>query len=172
MTDRKTKRVIVKQARKLANKTFGKVASGPGACLYLSWAVCTVAREHGIRLLMLAGSAYWPHVTPETDDGVESNRFGYEFDLETAAPYLAANLMPELHVWAGDPLTGEIVDLSTGAWPNQCRELLGVGWKAPNPPAFFWAPPSSLPNLAEYRATKEAGAVALELLLRLAGEAS
>ena len=169
MANRKTKRMIVKKARKLVKAHFPSVAGSTGACLYLSWAVCSVAREHKINLLMMAGSAYWPRVTSETDDGVEANRFGYEWDPIEAAPHLAADIMPELHVWAGDPLTGEIIDLSTGDWPKQCLDVLGVPWKAPSPPAFFWAPASSLPALAEYRATKEAGETALRLISRAIG---
>lgn len=164
MPNRKTKKIIVAKARKLVTKKFPTIKGSTGACLYLAAGVISIAQEHGIKLLLQAGSCYWPRVTDKTDDGIESNVFGYEYDAIAAAPFVAANLMPEMHVWAGDPSTGEIVDLAAGFFPAQCRKLLGVGWKAPKPPAFFWDVPSKLPKLASYAPDRDASLTAAEFL--------
>ena len=81
------------------------------------WAFFTVKymRAHGLDKAQLqAGSAYWPILTKETDDGVSPTRFGYEFDYDTAVRHLiAGHGSPELHVWvaiAQQPV--EIVDLT------------------------------------------------------------
>ncbi len=169
MPNRKTKKIIVAKARKLVAKKFPTVKGSTGACLYLTAGVISVAQEHGIKLLLQAGSCYWPRVTAKTDDGVEPNVFGYQYNVIAAAPYVVANLMPEMHVWAGDLQTGEIVDLASGFFPAQCRKLLGVGWKAPTPPAFFWDIPSKLPKLANYTPDRNASLTAA-LFIRLSTE--
>lgn len=166
MTNRKTKKIIVAKARKLVAEKFPTIKGSTGACLYLTAGVIAVAQGYGIKLLLQAGSCYWPRVTPKTDDGIESNVFGYEYDAIAAAPFVAADLMPEMHVWAGDPLTNEIVDLTSGSFPAQCRKLLGVGWKAPRPPAYFWDTFENLPKLARYAPDRDASLTAAEFLRR------
>lgn len=166
MVNRQTKRAIVATARKLVKVHFPTApVDGGGACLYLAWASCEAARQHGHKLLMLAGSAFWPRLTPETDDG-GPQVFGFQWeDGRLVDPFV----MPEIHVWAGDPFAGEIVDLTVGSWPRRCRELIGHDWRAPKPPPFFWGRPSELPLWASYNSTKEAGQVALAMLRRALG---
>lgn len=163
---RSTKLAIVRAARRIVADHWPEVpADGGGACLYLAWAACEAARQADQKLLMLAGSAFWPRLTPKTDDG-GPQVFGFQWeDGQEVDPLV----VPEIHIWAGDPLTGEIVDLTAGSFPRRCRELIGQDWRAPAPPSFFWGLPSELPLWASYTATREAGQVALEMLLRALG---
>lgn len=166
------KRQIVKEARQLVHRVFpGVPTDGAGACLYLTWGAITVARFHGLKLLLQAGTAYWPRVTDATDDGTEPNVFGYEWEPNSpqTIAMLAADQLPEIHVWAADPVAVEIVDLSTGAWPAQCRTILGAGWKAPKPPPFYWGDPRKVPGVGYYKAERSASLVAAELLRRSLG---
>lgn len=170
--NRQQKRQIVAEARKLARRTFPCVPDDEaGACLYLAWAVCTVAKAHGLRLLLQAGTACWVRVTDATDNGIEANVFGYEWhaDSPQTIALLAANKMPEIHVWAADPVAAEIIDLTTGRWPAQCRKLLGVDWKAPKPPPFYWGSPRDVPGVGFYKAERSACEVAVDLLGRSLG---
>ena len=157
MTARHLRKRIVREARQLVTRHFD-VEGQTNTCLYLAAAACMVAQKHGLRLILQAGSARWPRVTDQTDDGVEPNVFEYvwESDHPASRAARAAGLMPEMHVWAADPAANEVVDLTTGFWPAQCREILGVDWKAPNPPPYFWGPVDRLPTLACYEPNLEA----------------
>jgi hypothetical protein len=169
MTARGLKKRIVKEARRLARRTFPEMRGKTGACLVLSWAVVEAARRHGVRLVLQAGSAYWPRVTDKTDDGDEPNVFEYRFEEHapaTVARVLAGEL-PEMHVWAADPETGELVDLTYGDQPAQCLELAGLTWKAPKPSPYFWGTPDRLPKLTSYEANVAAIQVTLAFLLRV-----
>lgn len=169
--NRQTKRHLVGEARRLVRKKFPHVPAD-AACLYLHWALCSLAQGAGLRFLLQAGTAYWPRVTPETDDGVSSNVFGYEWEgIEAPRVQLAiaADVLPEMHVWAGDPATGEIIDLTTGAWPRQCAKLHGQPWLAPKPPDFWWGSPAELPELARYQAHRDACELVIRLITRVMG---
>ena len=165
--DRGLRKTIVKKARKLVIKVTGQKQTH-NLCLPLAWSVCTVARKLNVRLQMFAGTTYWPRVTPETDDGVESNVFGYKWEpnSEITLNRIERRLLPEMHVWAGDPFDGLIIDLTTGFWPTQCHDVTGMDWKALDPPDYFWGYPSELPKLASYESNLEAGQVALSILLQ------
>lgn len=170
--NRQQKCQCVAEARKLVRRTWPSLNTyGAGACLYLAWGIISVAQSRGVKLLLQAGTAYWARVTDATDDGVEPNVFGYEWhaDSPETIALLAANKMPEIHVWAADPVAVEIVDLTTGTWPEQCREILGVGWKAPKPPPFYWDDPRNVPGAGAYKAERSACEVAVELMKRSLG---
>lgn len=159
---------IVREAYVTAARTFPEVEDFSVHCLVLAGAVIATASKHGLRLVLQAGSAYWPRVTDETDDGVEANRFGYEWTPNEHASRLrrAMGLMPEIHVWAADPRPGvlEIVDLTAGAFPEQCAQLTGETWKAPRPPKWFWGTAKDLPPLASYVPTLDATQFAARML--------
>ena len=164
---------MVAAARQLAHETFGEPTKGMGSCLALTWSICTIARRQGLRLIMQAGSAHWPRVTNETDDGTEPNLFGYEWDLQTALrvmPSLPPNWLPEIHIWAADPVAVEIVDLSTGAFPTLCKSMTGLPWKAPQPPAYFWGNPLDVPTPGYYHPQRSACEMAVRLLRRALGD--
>jgi hypothetical protein len=163
--DARTKRRIVALGREQAEIMFGK---GEFAlCAPVAMCTSMVAHRFGIVLALQAGSAYWPRVTPETDDGVEANRFGYEWEPHSPVTLerLRQGAFPELHVWLYSPATGEIVDPTSGAFPEQCQKLTQQAWKAPAPPDFFWDKPETLPDLASYRADKTATLLVMRMLM-------
>lgn len=166
----KTKKLIVKEARKFVAQKFPETKSSRQICLYLTVGVIAAAARRGFRLVPQAGTCYWPRVTKETDDGVESNVFGYKWSPEEMASRLnmAMGGIPEMHVWAGDPEDQEIVDLSTKFFPTQCKTLIGVDWKAPHPPDFYWGPASELPDFCYYEPSKAATLKAVDLFTEIA----
>ena len=132
-----------------------------GACLLYALAALGVGKVLGVRLVLQAGTATWPFVAPELDDGVSANSFGYEWDPEhlRSSHALALGLMPEMHVWAGDPVAQEVVDLSTEHWPAQRAMLMGgdSGWTGPRPPVWLWGkPPARVVYLPNAEATAHA----------------
>jgi hypothetical protein len=161
----KTKKIIVKEARKFVAKKFPETKGNRASCLYLAVGVIAAAAKRGYRLVPQAGTCYWPRVTPETDDGVENNAFGYKWSPHEFRSQisLACGALPEMHVWAGDPVTQEIVDLSTRDFPAQCKKILDIEWKAPAPPDFYWGPAGELPNLCVYEPNEEATILAVDL---------
>jgi hypothetical protein len=166
--NRQERRIIVAEARKLVKRTFPTLPTRAG-CLYHAWAACIVGKQHGHRFLLQAGSAYWPCVAPEFDDGTSHNAFGYEFDRVAAAGATGLGILPEIHVWACDPMAAEVIDLTTGEWPEQAKALTGMVWSAPRPPDYLWARPDEFPKGVTYRATKDAAILAGELLKRTFG---
>ena len=165
----KAKKILVAEARKFKAKMFPDIPAHR-ACLYLSYSIIHVLREHRIAALMLAGTAYWPRLTEATDDGVSPNVFGYQWTEGTPAKDVIGKAMPEIHVWAGIPATAEIIDLTTGYWPRVCWENLGADWRAPKPPPFWWGSVRDLPKLARYKAYKDAGEVAFQMLKDSVGQ--
>lgn len=162
------KKAIVERAYAIAGDRASTDRSR-GTCFYLADAVVRAAREHGHRLIIQAGTAYWPRVTDETDDGEEPNQFGYcwESTFEDGLAYVAKHgTLPEMHVWAADPAAQEIVDLSIGQLPSLCEALAGLPWKAPEPPRWVWQPFGDFPDLTSYVPTMEATALALFILKR------
>lgn len=120
-----------------------------GNCLFQTVAVIIAAREHGLDLVLYAGSAHWPVDATGT--------FGFEWDPEHPVSQLRLiqGALPEMHVWAGDPRAQEIVDISTAHWrayfDRTCAQVEGWVWTAPDPPAFLWCRPEALPPRVDYR---------------------
>lgn len=164
------KEQIMRLARHIAATRFPEIEDFSTHCLIMAGCVITAAKVHSVRLVLQAGSAYWPRTTPETDDGVEPNRFGYEFEWnETSQARLSSGVLPEMHVWAADPVKMEIVDMTAGDFPAQCKRLIGLGWKAPPPPPCFWGEAHELPDIASYIPDRKATYVAAALLTQALG---
>ena len=138
-----------------------------GACLVYAAAILGIAQRQGLRLVLQAGSAFWPRMTPEQDDGVSPTHFGYEWDPPNVARHLAAGHLPEMHAWAGDPVTQDLVDLTTGQFPAQCQRMLGAGWPGVRPPLTWWGPARSLPDGVSYTPNRDATRLAMQLLADL-----
>jgi hypothetical protein len=149
---------LVKLAREVLRKR-APWARGAGNCLMQAWAVCTAANLMGRHLQLFAGSAHWPcQLEPELVT------FGYEWSGEIVVP----GALPEIHVWAGDPRTGEFIDVTMPDWPKQSKKTAGLVWTAPRPPNVLWAMHDALPEHVDYRPTLEAGRYAQGRLLELA----
>ena len=137
-----------------------------GACLQYAHHTADVINEYGIRALIQGGTMCWPRVTPEQDDGVSSTHFSYvwEPDSKTSRFALAFGALPEIHVWVGIPETNEIVDLTTGKFPEACPVLLGEPWLGPRPPDYLWQ--KGCPERVVYEANQEATLYALLMIFK------
>ena len=132
-------------------------------CLHHALAIISVAKAHGVRLVLQAGTAYWQRMEPWQDDGVSPTDFGYEWEWSVMTQHrIAAGMLPELHAWAADPATHELVDITAGYFPAQCRMLIGKDWPGMEPPEWFWGSQLELPAQAIYRPNREATLVAAE----------
>jgi hypothetical protein len=110
-------------------------------CLYLAYYGAFALAERGLRPLLQAGSAGWPRVRPEDDDGKRPTYFSYMWTPGELPSQRAIGLghMPEMHVWLGLPDSGEIVDFSTGLFPAQARAIMEYDWPQELlPPAYYW----------------------------------
>lgn len=163
------KALIVREASLAAERLCLRAGIAvEGACIVYAAAVIRRARQDGISLVLQAGSAFWPRVRPEQDDGVSSTHFGYQWDPPNVLGHLMAGNLPELHAWAGDPRTQEIVDLTAGKFPEQCLKLTGMDWPGDRPPSSFWGRGRDLPGGASYEPNLEATTVAAHFLQELA----
>jgi len=166
------RRRVVERAREIMVAHWPTLEDSPGACLYLTWATVRALAEEGIGSVMLAGSATWPRLRPDQDDGVSMTHFGYVWDLnsdDTRLTLAVGEAFPELHVWAGIPETGEYVDLTAGSFPAQCLALIGMDWPGDLPPEYLWARPDQFPEGVMYAPTRDGGDVALGYLRRALG---
>lgn len=116
------------------------------ACLYWAGYTCTyLTRRYHVRTILQAGTMEWP-CTAE-DDGLSPTHFSYVYEPESnlTKVMLAADLMPEMHVWAAIPSRNEIIDLTTRFLVSQARHRANIAWTAPAPPDFLWARAEELP---------------------------
>ncbi len=136
---------------------------GPIGAYCLQWAVHTVdvLKEYGIQSQIQAGSAYWPRLRPEQDDGLPSTmtHFGYKFGSDE--PWLRVGL-PEIHCWVGI-LPNIIVDVTTSYWP-ELAALRGIDWPGDLPPHFFWGTADECPEGVVYQASFDAIKLAYSIL--------
>lgn len=111
------------------------------ACLYWSMHTVGVLKRHSIRAVIQGGSASWPRMRRDQDDGVSPTHFSYVFEIDNPLTIkrIMSNTMPEMHVWVGIPATSEIIDMTTGFWPQQCLALIGADWPGDKPPSYFWS---------------------------------
>lgn len=160
---------MVAEARALVDAVRPEAARQGGACAYLTAASIVVAATRGIRLVPQAGSLHWRRLAREFDDGVESNHFAYVWTPGDARAAIAAGLLPECHVWAGDPVSQEIVDLSTRDLPVWCLRQGGLSWRAPMPPDALWCPASDVPDGAIYEPDRDATLTVWPVVEKLIG---
>lgn len=139
----------------------------------LGWARETcrhVQAATGQRCIIQAGTAFWPLRPLAEDDDVSPLRYGYQWELKP--PYeghlartALTGQLPEIHIWAALPDTGEILDFTTGHWPDACKQNIGIDWPPRHvPPLFFWGKGEDLFENAEYTADWEACKFVLALL--------
>lgn len=154
-----------------------------GRCLDFAWHGYRVLKAWpgAPRTIIQAGSAQWPRVPPEMDDGVSPTHFAYHWDPQSEPARLAragvhvasgrlggfpALSLPEVHVWLGCPDTGELIDFTTSLWPLACMRTLGLGWPGPLPPEYFWDFGTRRPPGVNYLADRDAISLAVALLRR------
>jgi hypothetical protein len=61
-----------------------------------------------------------------------------------------------MHVWLASPDSGEVIDFTTGLWPEACRETIGEQWLAERPPEYLWTFGSRLPAGVRYMPDRDA----------------
>jgi hypothetical protein len=152
-----------------------------GHCLDFAWEGYRVLKTWpgAPRTLIQAGSAQWPRVPPELDDGISHTHFAYQWDPQSALVRLAWEgihavrpgdpfrvILPEIHVWLGCPDTQEVIDLTTGTWPLACARQLGLDWPGPLPPTYFWDFGTRRPTGVNYLPDREAIDLVVALLRR------
>lgn len=129
-------------------------------CVFFAAETVRAIRALGVRAILQAGSAGWPRVRPEQDDGklTTATHFSYMWSPHErlSREAMAAGFMPELHAWVAVPRTDEIVDLTTCYWPEQARAIGGYAWPGALPPRFFWGGAKHLPVGVFYRPEPEA----------------
>lgn len=87
------------------------------------------------RMLIQAGSAYWPLLVQKTGDDSTHVGYGWEFDSEDTMLCLQECVVPEMHVWFVLPDRGELVDFTTGRqdyWTDDMSDRVA------DLPPFFW----------------------------------
>lgn len=147
-------------------ETFrGEDAPASAHCFYRAVLTVRELYARGERAILQAGTAEWAIRTPDQDDGMSPTHFGYvwspdEFDWKRL---YYQGILPEIHVWSALPASREIIDMSSGCFPEQAKLLKGWDWRAEPPPQFLWT--SELPSNAVYEAHPDATAFALALAL-------
>jgi hypothetical protein len=158
---------MVREIRLVAEASIQK-KNLASACLY--WADETVKylTRQGIRAIIQAGTASWPMIDPEQDDGVSPTNFSYIFEGVSAqeAEGLLRGRLPEMHVWAAIPDRNEIIDLTTRYWPEQALVNGGYEWAGQQPPDYLWEGADRLPDRVIYHPHPQATKLALDLLAK------
>jgi hypothetical protein len=121
-------------------------------CLWWAYHLTCVLRGMDIPAQIQAGTAYWPRLRQDQDDGLPTTlpHFGYQYTPSTGDLVRIAvfHRLPEMHVWVGIPgadgFPPTIIDPTTQWWPDLCRLRIGKDWPGDKPPLYFWgskAPP-------------------------------
>ena len=136
-------------------------AARTALCFYYAAFGVEALREAGLRAVIQAGSASWPIIDLDKDDGVQMTHFSYQWSPNEIQSRLAiaGGAMPEMHVWVALPDSGELVDFTTGFWPEQAKLLTGLDWPGPKPPNYLWD--KKLPRGVQYTPIRDAVTFAL-----------
>lgn len=151
-----------------------------GRCLDVAWHGYRIIRSWpgAPRTIIQAGSAGWPRVPADQDDGQSPTHFAYQWDPKSDVARLAragivpvvrregglAFSLPEMHVWLGCPDSGEIIDFTVGLWPLACKATLGLDWPGPAPADYFWNFGTRRPEGVHYLPDRDAIDLVVELL--------
>lgn len=140
-------------------------------CFFYGVKTVLVLRQAGVRVILQAGSCQWPRIRPDQDDGVCATHFGYVWSPreEPSRRAMRLGVMMEMHVWAADPEANEIIDFTSGFFPEQAKSIGGFDWPGDPPPPFFWGGPNIMPPGAHYEANIDAIKYAFLLAAKLYG---
>ena len=155
---------IVSDAREVFDQVFASGAAGVlvverAACLYHAASLIYAAHKHGVDLIMQAGTAAWPRIPLEKDDGKIHTHFAYEWqgmNHPATRAQIAAGIMPEMHVWAAHVEGSAIIDITTKYIPDQCRKQARMSYELPPPMDYLWATAPEIPAGWLYRPDIEA----------------
>lgn len=142
-TPQATKERVIALAETIMTKGFVS-ENNPRVCIYWACAVGVALLENKIRGVVQAGSASWPFIEMENDDGISATNYSYVWDKNAGTcvvnvmTILHTVLMPELHAWVGIPETQEVIDPTTRFLKNNVKAA-GFEWKRKqDPPQYFW----------------------------------
>jgi hypothetical protein len=149
---------FIRESREAVAALLGLDGSnGPPEWHCLGWAavLARMLRRAGRRAALVAGSCGWPRLRPDQDDGrpETSTHFSHMFVVDEALPLVVRGLAPEWHCWvamAGRGDAVELIDGTTGAWPEKCRRLSGTDWPGDRPPPHLWCHADALPPRVLY----------------------
>lgn len=151
-----------REAELIAGAVRREVKDWGKRCIEVAAKAATAVMDTGRRACINAGTAYWP-VVPWPAGATEpgQSHFGYHWSpcsrrdlVERLAAAIDGHGLPEVHAWAVIPDTNQLLDLTTGAWPGRCWEMLGVEWAGGLPPDVFLA--DELPPGVVYQADESA----------------
>lgn len=143
------KTALVRESRLLVRKLFPLILP-EFACLYHACALQVLMAKVGQRTMLQAGTAQWPYLRRDEDDGVKPTHFSYFWE-GLSSPVnrerLRQNLLPEIHCWIAHRDPDTVIDPTTGTWPT--RALIGgYQWTAPLPPDYLWVTLEGLRDLS------------------------
>ena len=143
-----------------------------GACLVWTYCTISVLTLHNIRSLIQAGTCLWPRMRKDQDDGKCLTHFGYVWSPNTKESEMAVltGHMPEIHIWTAIPDEQIIIDMSSGMFPYQCRELIDQDWPGDRPPRHFWCNVNAIPEGVIYKSSIPAIKYASNAMLRFIKE--
>lgn len=131
-------------------------------CLWWVWHLTCVLRGMDIPAQIQAGTAYWPRLREDQDDGLPTTKtqYGYKFTdcAANVVQIVILHQMPEMHAWVGIPgvegFPPTIIDATTQWWPELCKLRTGMDWPGDNPPPYFWS--DKVPHGVMYAPHREA----------------
>lgn len=163
-TPQRTKDRVIALAETIMTKGF-IADNNPRVCIYWACAVGTALVQEGIRGVIQAGSASWPFIDMQDDDGVSATNYSYVWGMTNDLSFEQHGskfLMPELHAWVGIPETQEIIDPTTRFLKRNVKAS-GFEWKRKqDPPQYFWS--NKLPEHTIYEACPFATRYVLQLM--------
>lgn len=108
------------------------------ASVYYAAAAMNVLGSHGIKAMLQAGTALWPRIRRDQDDGVQTTHWGYVYDplSQEAEDQYRAGQLPDLHAWVAIVGKQEVVDFTVGQQPLKCQMELGLS--CIEYPRYFW----------------------------------
>jgi len=160
-TSRQVKRKIIKDAEKIFRKKYANLCSditSSGMCPFWALSVVEAGAKNGRNLVLMAGSMQWKVIPEHLDDGVMNNAFAYMWSPNDPQSRRAIQMdrLPEVHVFAGDPETQELIDLSTRDFKKIAENSFGMNWLTADPPQYLWGKASELPDDAVYQINRDA----------------
>jgi hypothetical protein len=162
---RRTKNLILEQSGTLI-----------GNCLEYAWHGYQILKSYpsALRTIIQAGSAEWPRIPKELDDGLCNTHFAYVWNPDDPLTRLwfegfvrqekNAISLPEVHIWLACPDTQELIDFTTGTWPEACRKVIGEERLAEQPPEYLWTFGSRLPDGVRYIPDRSAIDLVIQIL--------
>ena len=171
--DQRNRYKIIKDARAVYREVFDSLAGGivvveRAGCLYHTASLIYAASKNGLDLIPQAGTAAWPRICLDQDDGKMDTHFAYQWNgIEHPSTQAAirAGGMPEMHVWAADVKGQAIVDITTKYLPEQCIKQARMEWTAPQPPDHLWAQTNEMPAGYFYKPNEDATRFVLQELV-------